>query len=108
MEEQTLDIPMTTVQSSQIHAIGYDAPTSTLRVQFKNKSGPSAPYDYAGVPPETAEAFQKAESVGRFFGAEIKGKFDYRKLPPPEPAALDVGSDKPLAGGSACTGETCQ
>jgi hypothetical protein len=81
MEEQSISIPLNPVQSSQIHAIGYDAGSRTLRVQFKSASGLGSQYDYPGVPAETAEAFQKAESVGRFFGANIKGKFDFKKLP---------------------------
>lgn len=32
--DQTIDIPLKPVKSSQIHAIGYDAGSQTLRVQF--------------------------------------------------------------------------
>lgn len=61
--------------SSQVKAIGYDRETLTLRVYFSN-----APYEYAQVPPETFEAFIAAGSKGTFLGAEIKGKFGYKKL----------------------------
>jgi hypothetical protein len=81
MEEQILDIPLTPVQSSQIHAIGYDAASSTLRVQFKSAAGAGSVYDYPGVPAETHANFLKAESVGKFFGANVKGKFEFKKLP---------------------------
>jgi hypothetical protein len=47
-------------------------------VQFQ---GSGSTYDYAGVSAETAADFLKAESIGKFFGAQIKGKFEYRKLP---------------------------
>jgi hypothetical protein len=84
MDEKTLDIALTPVQSSQIHAIGYDAASSTLRVQFKSAAGAGSIYDYTMVPAETAEAFRKADSVGRFFGAKVKGRFEFKKLPKPE------------------------
>jgi hypothetical protein len=71
-------IDLTPVQSSQIAALGHDPVTNTLRVQFQ---GSGSTYDYAGVSAETAADFLKAESIGKFFGAQIKGKFEYRKLP---------------------------
>lgn len=61
--------------SSQVKAIGYDPETLTLRVYFAN-----APYEYAEVPQETFAAFIAAYSKGSFLGAEIKGKFEYKKL----------------------------
>jgi hypothetical protein len=79
MEE--FDIPLTPVQSSQIKAVGYDAGRSKLRVQFH---GSGATYDYDKVPAETAAAFQKAESIGKYFGANVKGKFDYTRLATPK------------------------
>ena len=87
MEEQHVpDIVLTPVQSSQIHAIGHDAATSTLRVQFKGKDGPGSTYDYPGVPAALHGEFVKAESLGKFFGAHVKGKFEFKKLPKPAPA----------------------
>lgn len=84
MEEQTVDIAMTPVQSSQIEAIGHDAATSTLRVKFK---GSGSTYDYAGVPADVHGKFLKAESIGKFFGAQVKGKFDFKKLAAAKKAA---------------------
>jgi hypothetical protein len=80
-QEQILDIALTPVQSSQIHAIGYDAGSSTMRVQFKGAGGPGSVYDYTGVPGDVHAEFVKSESIGRFFGAKVKGAFEYRKLP---------------------------
>lgn len=77
--EQTLDIALTPVQSSQIAAIGYHEGTGTLRVKF---NGSGSEYDYTGVSAETHKALGKAESIGKFFGAHVKGKFDFKKLPP--------------------------
>lgn len=75
--EQHQHIPMTAVDSSQIAAIGHDATTNTLRVQFK---GSGSTYDYAGVPADVHQAFSKAPSLGKFLGAHIKGKYEFKKL----------------------------
>jgi hypothetical protein len=79
-------IPMTAVTSSQIAAIGHDPATNTLRVQFKGKDGPGSQYDYPGVTADVHEAMKKAESIGKFFGAHIKGKYEFKKLAHPAPA----------------------
>lgn len=58
------------VKSSQVKAIGYDADTKTLAVQFTRGTG--AVYHYPNVEPHTHEAFVKAGSIGTFFGKHIK------------------------------------
>jgi len=78
MQDEILDIPLTPVKSSQIGAIGYHPSSSTLRVRF---NGSGSTYDYTGVPADSFEAFRKAESIGKFFGAHVKGKFEFKKLP---------------------------
>lgn len=70
-------IDMKPVTSSQIGAVGYDAETNTLRIRFKSGST----YEYAGVPSDIYDDLLTAESFGRFFGANIKGKFEYERLP---------------------------
>lgn len=76
----------TAVTSSQIDSTGYDAATRTLEIAFhgrKDKDGkPTAPsvYQYKDFPPEKWAAFQAAESKGKYFGAEIKGKYQYQKV----------------------------
>lgn len=79
------------VTSSLIAAHGYDLATRTLAIRFKpNKSNPEgAVYHYADVAPEAAEAFDKAESVGKHFGEHIRGKFSHRLI---ETAAEHEGS----------------
>lgn len=47
-----------------------------ILVQFKNGSM----YSYAGADDEVFESFTKAESVGKFMNAQIKGKFEFKKL----------------------------
>lgn len=58
------------VKSSQVKAIGYDEATKTLAVQFTRGTG--AVYHYPNVEKETYDAFVGAESIGVFFGQEIK------------------------------------
>jgi hypothetical protein len=66
---------MIPVKSSQIAAVDYDG-LSLLTVQFNSGST----YQYQGVPPEKYAALMSAESVGAFFGKNIKGQHDYTKL----------------------------
>lgn len=69
---QTKDIPLTEVESSQIHAIGHCPETNTLRIQFKSKKGPGSVYDYANFSAEQFQAFKTADSLGSYFGQHIK------------------------------------
>ncbi|MBP6421585.1 MAG: KTSC domain-containing protein [Propionivibrio sp.] len=72
-------IPMCECKSSQVKAFGHDPATNTLAVEFN-----SGVYHYAGVPAEVFEEMKKAESVGRFLGQSIKGKFEFSKVQPEE------------------------
>jgi hypothetical protein len=66
-------ITMDSVESSQIHGIGYDAATNTLVVRFKSKAGlPAALYEYSNVTAEDFAAFKGAESIGSHFYKHIK------------------------------------
>lgn len=69
-EEPRPPIALKPVESSQVKAIGYDADTRTLAVQFRHGKG--AIYHYPDVTPETHAAFVNAESIGNFFGKNIK------------------------------------
>lgn len=64
------------IKSSQIKEIGFDSASGAMAVRF-NSGGL---YHYSGVTPETFDAFKSAESPGSFFGANIKGKFDFKKI----------------------------
>lgn len=77
-----LPIVATVVDSSQIESIGHDAPSKTLAVVFRKKSGPGSLYYYDGVPENVYNDFLKAESKGKFFGAHIKGAYACRKYEP--------------------------
>ena len=69
-DETRPPIELHPVESSQVKAIGYDAESRTLAVAFKHGNG--AIYHYPNVDAETHEAFVKAESIGAFFGNNLK------------------------------------
>lgn len=63
--------------SKQIESASYTKETKTLIVVFKSNR---ARYSYANVPEDVWEKMKKADSVGAFLNAEIKGKYPYIKL----------------------------
>ena len=65
-----------TVESSMIHAVGYDAETQTLEVVF-NSGGI---YHYEDVPPEEYEGLMDAESKGRYMRANIIDVYPYYQV----------------------------
>lgn len=65
-------VDLTPCQSSQISAWGYHAPSRTLALKFASNG---KVYHYADVPSDVAEGFAKAESIGKYFGAHVRGKF---------------------------------
>lgn len=71
-------IQLEPVHSSQVKAIGYDAATQTLAVQFTRGAG--AIYHYPEVTPELHAAFVSSESIGAFFGKHIK-PLSFKKYP---------------------------
>jgi len=77
-------IVLNEVESSQVKAIGYDPETKTLAVSFPRGTG--AIYHYPNVEPETYAAFVGAESIGKFFGANIKS-LPFKKYQPDPIAA---------------------
>lgn len=91
-EKEYVAIPMTTVVSNQIAAIGYDAATSTLAVTFTR--GPGHIYHYPGVSRETYDAFMAAESKGTFFGQHIKN-LPFDKFPAQLAKSADPAEAEP-------------
>jgi len=71
-----IDLQPLSHESSTVNACGYDAATQTLGVRFHSSA---KVYLFAGVPPDVAEGLRTAESPGRYFAAQIKGRFQ----PPP-------------------------
>ncbi len=64
---------LTTVESSMIHAIGYDQAKRVLEVVFNT----GRTYQYGDVSLEVYEAFMQAESKGRYFLANIRDVYEY-------------------------------
>jgi hypothetical protein len=71
-----LPIERQPVVSSDIAAIGYDAGTETLEIEFKA----TGVYRYFSVPATVAEEFQHTPSPGKFFLQHIKGKYAWEKV----------------------------
>ena len=62
--------------SSNIAALGYDAPSKTLQVNFKG----GGRYQYQNVTPEMWAALNEAESKGKYLNNEIKPNCFCHKL----------------------------
>lgn len=65
---------MTKVESSHIEAVGHSG--NKLYVRFKS----GGVFSYAGVNADLHKELLKAESVGSFLAAHIKGKFVHKKV----------------------------
>lgn len=70
------NVTMQDVTSSNLKRIGYDGPTKTLFVEFTDGNA----YKYSKVPQEKYNALFSAASVGKFFTAEIRSKYQFEKI----------------------------
>jgi KTSC domain len=80
------------VKSSMISEIGYDAATQVLEIKF---SGSGGVYQYESFSPEDWIWFQQQESIGKHFGAEIRGKFKSKKMEPEDAQSEQKTSQDP-------------
>lgn len=71
-----IEIQMTPVMSSNVVAIGYDAESKTLQVEFNS----GTTYQYFDVQVEVFGAFERAESQGRFFNQFIKNRYAFERV----------------------------
>lgn len=85
---QTNDIALDAVESSQIHAVGFDNATNRLAIQFKSKAGPGSIYHYRNFTADDFAAFRAADSLGAHFKQHIKPEVE--KYPFEKVAASDV------------------
>lgn len=89
-----MPIELHPVKSSQIHAIGYDAETKTLAVQFLSKGKPGAVYHYFDVKPEVYAAFEASDSKGKYFSQWIKrAGYKFERVAEPPAAETKVVMD---------------
>lgn len=65
-----------TVESSMIHAVGYDRKTRTLEVVFNSGSI----WHYEDVPPAVYKGLMEADSKGRYMRSEIIGMYHEYQL----------------------------
>lgn len=65
------------VKSSNIKSVGYDPLNVTLEIEFKN----GGVYQYSGFTADKYEDFINSPSLGRWFAAEIRGKYPMQKMP---------------------------
>ena len=66
----------TPVTSSTVAAVGYDANTVTLEVEFQNGSV----YQYFSVPEVEYQGLITADSVGKYLNQNIKNNYQYTKI----------------------------
>ncbi len=66
---------MPAVESSAIRAVDYNRPTRRMTVVFRS----GTQYDYTDVPEAEYVALLNAESIGRYFSANIRPRYKYRK-----------------------------
>lgn len=64
---------MAEVKSSNIHSVGHDPLTRTLRVTFKDKAGkPAGTYDYPDIGTDKHAEFMKSDSIGSYHSRVFK------------------------------------
>ncbi len=80
-ESETEQVKRIAVKSSIIASAGYGAKGKSLDIEFRT----GAVYRYVEVPPAVYAAFIESPSKGRYFGAQIRGKYSYEKLKGPRP-----------------------
>ncbi|KKM75635.1 hypothetical protein LCGC14_1388250 [marine sediment metagenome] len=63
------------VKSSNIVSIGYDETKKVLEIEFNN-----GVYQYIKVPVEIFKGLMSAESHGKYFYLNIKGKYEFARF----------------------------
>ena len=64
------------VVSSNLKSVGYDEGSRVLEIEFRH----GGVYQYSGVPPEEHRALMDADSHGKYFAAEIKSRYEFKKV----------------------------
>lgn len=64
------------VDSSALRSVGYDAAHLVLELEFTG----GRVYVYAAVPGRVYRELLAAESLGRYFAREIRGRYAYRRV----------------------------
>ncbi|PMB52010.1 KTSC domain-containing protein [Fischerella thermalis CCMEE 5201] len=69
-------IAMLPMNSSMANAIGYDSNTNILQIEFHN----GAVYQYSDIDQDTWQDLHQADSVGKFFNENVRGKYQYERV----------------------------
>ena len=64
------------VKSSELRSVGYDDSASLLEAEFQS----GEVYQYFNVPAELVLELLNADSLGRYFNAHIRPKFNFKKV----------------------------
>jgi hypothetical protein len=64
------------VSSRNLSSVGYDADSQTLEIEFNH----GGVYQYAGVPEGEHQGLMSADSLGKYFNANIKDRYPCTKL----------------------------
>lgn len=64
------------VASTNLGAVGYDAKTRTLEVEFLN----DRVYQYRGVPQNIHDQLMRASSKGRFFNTYVRDSYPFSRI----------------------------
>lgn len=64
------------VESSNLASIGYDAENEILEVEFNH----GGVYQYFDVPQDVYAELMNADSHGKYFSANIRNDFEYKKM----------------------------
>jgi hypothetical protein len=63
------------VSSSNVESVGHDGPSSVLEVRFHN----GRTYRYFGVSASVFAGLLAAPSVGQYFNANVKGRYQFEE-----------------------------
>ena len=64
------------VESSNLRSVGYDEYLLVLEIEYNS----GTVYRYYGVPSEVHDEIINAESVGKYFNANVKSKYNFLKV----------------------------
>lgn len=67
------------IKSSNLKTLTYDSEIQELIVEFNGNVNENK-YKYKNVPQKVIESFLQAESKGKYFHSDIKGKYEFEKI----------------------------
>jgi hypothetical protein len=64
------------VESSNLRSVGYDEESRILEIELHS----GAVYQYYDVPPEVYQELLRAPSLGKYFHANIRNVYQYKRV----------------------------